>query len=58
MVYQFRIADKPHRCRSAGRSRFAGFLRLPDEEKCIIKALLDGMLIKYQTKRRVSGLNS
>ena len=29
-----------------------------DEEKRIIKALLDGMIIKYQTKQRMGNLSS
>ncbi len=40
------------------RLQFEAVSQLPDEEKRVIKALLDGMLIKYQTKRMVSGLSS
>lgn len=32
--------------------------QLPDEEKRIVKAQIDGMLIEYQTKCWVSGLSS
>jgi transcriptional regulator with XRE-family HTH domain len=40
------------------RLQFEAVSQLPDEEKRIIKALLDGMLIKYQAKRMVSGLST
>jgi transcriptional regulator with XRE-family HTH domain len=40
------------------RLQFEAVSQLPDEEKRIVKALIDGMLIKYQTKRLVSGLSS
>ena len=30
----------------------------PDEERRIIKALLDGMIIKYQTKQMMGNLSS
>ena len=31
---------------------------MPDEERRIIKALLDGMIIKYQTKQMMGNLSS
>lgn len=31
---------------------------MPDEERRIIKALLDGMIMKYQNRKRVSNLSS
>jgi hypothetical protein len=31
---------------------------MSDEEKIIIKALLDGMIVKHQTQQTMSGLSS
>jgi hypothetical protein len=31
---------------------------MPEEEKKIVKALLEGMIVKYQTKQLVGGLSS
>ena len=38
--------------------QFEAVSRMPPEEKRIIKALLDGMIVKYQTKQLVGGLSS
>jgi transcriptional regulator with XRE-family HTH domain len=32
--------------------------RMPPEDKRIVKALLDGMIIKFQTKQLIGGLSS
>jgi transcriptional regulator with XRE-family HTH domain len=39
------------------RLQFEAISRMPEEEKKIIKALLDGMIIKHQTKQMVSNLS-
>ncbi len=39
------------------RLQFEAVSHMPQEEKKIIKALLDGMIIKHQTKQMVSGLS-
>ena len=39
------------------RLQFEAVSYMPDEEKKIIKALLEGMIMKYQTKKMVSGLS-
>ncbi len=31
---------------------------MPEEERQIVKALLEGMILKYQTKQMVKGLSS
>lgn len=39
------------------RLQFEAVSRMPDEDKRIVKALLDGMIVKYQTKQLVGGLS-
>lgn len=39
------------------RLQFEAVSRMPPEEKKIIKALLEGMIVKYQTREMVSGLS-
>lgn len=39
------------------RLQFEAVSRMPDEDKRIVKALLDGMIVKYQTKHLVGGLS-
>jgi len=39
------------------RLQFEAISRMSDEEKKIIKALLEGMIIKHQTKQMVSNLS-
>lgn len=38
--------------------QFEAVSHMPEEERRIIKALLDGMIIKYQTKQMVGNLSS
>jgi hypothetical protein len=38
--------------------QFEAVSNMPDEERRIIKALLDGMIIKYQTKQMTGNLSS
>lgn len=38
--------------------QFEAVSHMPDEERRIIKALLDGMIMKYQTRKMVSNLSS
>jgi len=38
--------------------QFEAISRMPPEEKQIIKALLEGMIIKHQTKQLVGNLSS
>ena len=38
--------------------QFEAVSHMPDDEKRIIKALLDGMIVKYQTKQLMGGLSS
>lgn len=40
------------------RLQFEAVSRMPDEERKIVKALLEGMIVKYQTKQLVGGLSS
>ncbi len=40
------------------RLQFEAVSKMPPEEKKIIKALLEGMIIKYQTKQMIGGLSS
>ncbi len=40
------------------RLQFEAVSRMPAEEKKIVKALLEGMIVKYQTKQMVGGLSS
>lgn len=40
------------------RLQFEAVSQMPDEEKKIVKALLDGMIVKYRTKQMVGGLSS
>jgi transcriptional regulator with XRE-family HTH domain len=40
------------------RLQFEAVSQLPDEDRRIVKALLDGMIVKHQTKRIVENLNS
>ncbi len=40
------------------RLQFEAVSKMPEEEKRIIKALLEGMIVKYQTKQLVGGLSS
>ena len=39
------------------RLQFEAISRMPPEEKMIIKALLEGMILKHQTKQMVSNLS-
>ncbi len=39
------------------RLQFEAVSKMPKEEKNIIKALLEGMIIKYQAKRVLGGMN-
>ena len=38
--------------------QFEAISKMPNEEKLIIKALLEGMIVKYQTKKMVGNLSS
>ena len=38
--------------------QFEAVAHMPEEERRIIKALLDGMIIKYQTRKFVRNLSS
>lgn len=38
--------------------QFEAVSHMPDDERRIIKALLDGMIMKYQTRKMVSNLSS
>jgi len=38
--------------------QFEAVSHMPDDERRIIKALLDGMIIKYQTQKMVSNLSN
>lgn len=38
--------------------QFEAVSHMPEEERRIIKALLDGMIMKYQTRKMVSNLSS
>jgi len=38
--------------------QFEAVSNMPDDERRIIKALLDGMIMKYQTQKMVSNLSS
>lgn len=38
--------------------QFEAVSKMPEEEKKIVKALLEGMIVKYQTKQLVGGLSS
>ncbi len=38
--------------------QFEAVSMMPEEERRIIKALLDGMIVKYQTRKLVSNLSS
>lgn len=40
------------------RLQFEAVSRMPEEERKIVKALLEGMIVKYQTKQMVGGLSS
>lgn len=40
------------------RLQFEAVSQFPEEERKIVKALLDGLIIKHQTKRMVSTLSS
>lgn len=40
------------------RLHFEAVSRMPEDEKRIVKALLEGMIVKYQTKQLVGGLSS
>ena len=40
------------------RLQFEAISKMPPEEKKIIKALLEGMIVKYQTKQMIDGLSS
>lgn len=40
------------------RLQFEAVSRMPDEDKRIVKALLEGMIIKYQTKQLIGRLSS
>jgi len=38
--------------------QFEAVSKMPEEEKKIVKALLEGMIVKYQTKQLIGGLSS
>lgn len=40
------------------RLQFEAVSQFPEEERKIVKALLDGMIIKFQTKQMVGNLSS
>lgn len=40
------------------RLQFEAVSHMPPEEKRIVKALLEGMIVKYQTKQMIGGLSS
>ena len=40
------------------RLQFETITRMPPEDKLVIKALLEGMILKYQTKEMVGNLSS
>lgn len=40
------------------RLQFEAVSKMPEEERKIVKALLEGMIVKYQTKQLVGGLSS
>ncbi len=40
------------------RLQFEAVSHMPPEEKRIVQALLEGMIVKYQTKQMVGGLRS
>jgi transcriptional regulator with XRE-family HTH domain len=40
------------------RLQFEAVSHMPDEERRIVKALLEGMIMKYQTRQLVSSLSS
>ena len=40
------------------RLQFEAVSHMPDEDRRIVKALLDGMIVKYQTKQMVGNLSS
>jgi len=40
------------------RLQFEAVSCMPEEERKIVKALLEGMIVKYQTKQLVGGLSS
>lgn len=40
------------------RLQFEAVSRMPSEDKRVVKALLEGMIVKYQTKQLVGGLSS
>ncbi len=40
------------------RLQFEAVSHMPEDEKRIVKALLEGMIVKYQTRQLISGLSS
>ena len=40
------------------RLQFEAVSQLPDEDQKVVKAVLDGMIVKHQTKRMVGSLSS
>jgi transcriptional regulator with XRE-family HTH domain len=40
------------------RFQFEAVSHMPEDERRIVKALLDGMIVKFQTKQMVGGLSS
>lgn len=40
------------------RLQFEAVSRIPEEERKIVKALLDGLIVKYQAKQLIGGLSS
>lgn len=40
------------------RLQFEAVSRMPEEERKILKVLLEGMIVKYQTKQIIGGLSS
>jgi len=55
----FLLFDKHERGPSDDlRLQFETVSQFPEEERKIVKALLDGMIIKFQTKQMVGNLSS
>lgn len=40
------------------RLQFEAVSHMPMDERCIERALLDGMIVKFQTKQMLGGLSS
>jgi hypothetical protein len=53
------VFDEGERCPSDDlRLQFEAVSHMADEDRRIVKALLDGMIVKYQTKLMVGSLSS